>query len=283
MEKDDDLTPFEGKEIRRVWHGEQWYFSVVDIIEILTDSSQPSRYWADVKKRSKKESNQSFDFCERLKLLRPDGKKYPTDCANTEGVFRIIQSVSSPKAEPFKLWLASLGKQAIDEAENPELLTKRQDELYRAKGYPEDWIKERIQSITTRNELTEEWKNRGVKEGQEYSILTATIAQGTFGLKPNEHAQLKGLSKENLRDHMTRFELILTSLSEEVTRSLTVDNDARGFNENLDAAVKGGEVGGIARQNVERVTGKPVVSPQNFLGLTGDDKSNELPPNNKTD
>lgn len=279
MEKDNELTPFEGKEIRKVWHDEQWFFSIVDIVGILTDSEKPSQYWHNMKKRD----NQLSPICLKLKLMGQDGRKRPSDCANTEGVFRIIQSVPSPKAEPFKLWLAALGKQAIDEAENPELLTKRQDELYRAKGYPEDWIKERIQSITTRNELTEEWKNRGVKEGQEYSILTATIAQGTFGLKPTEHAQLKGLSKENLRDHMTRFELILTSLSEEVTRSLTVDNDAKGFNENLDAAVKGGEVGGIARQNVERVTGKPVVSPQNFLGLTGGDKPDELPSGDKTD
>jgi hypothetical protein len=186
-------------------------------------------------------------------------------------------SVPSPKAEPFKVWLADLGKQAIVEAENPELLTERQAELYRAKGYPEEWIGRRVQTIETRKELTDEWKNRGVKAGEEYSILTATIAKGTFGLNPSEHSKLKGLDKQNLRDHMTPIELILTSLSEEVTRMVTVRDDAQGFNENLDAAVKGGEAGKTARENVERITGEKVVSSENFLGLKGG-KMEELPP-----
>jgi DNA-damage-inducible protein D len=213
-----------------------------------------------------------------LKLMGLDGRSRPSDCANTEGVFRIIQSVSSPNAEPFKLWLASLGKQAIDEAQDPELLTERQAELYRAKGYTEEWIGRRVQTIETRKELTDEWKNRGVKEGQEYSILTATIAKGTFGLNPSEHSKLKGLERQNLRDHMTPIELILTSLSEEVTRIVTVEDDAQGFNENLDAATKGGEAGRKARENVERITGKKVVSSENFLGLKGGEKTEELPP-----
>lgn len=280
--KENALAPFEGKEIRKIWHDEQWYFSVVDVIGVLTDSSQPSRYWADLKKRSEKESNQSFDFCERLKLSRPDGKTYPTDCANTEGVLRILMSVPSPKVEPLKLWLAEQGKRAIDEAENPELSYERMAEIYKAKGHDAVWIKERLQSISTRNELTEEWKNRGVKEGQEYSILTATIAKGTFGLTPSEHAQLKGLEKQNLRDHMTRFELILTSLSEEATRFITDRDNAQGFHENHDAAVKGGYIGGTAKENLERQLGVSVVSSQNFLNLkTTNNKPDELPSEDK--
>jgi prophage antirepressor-like protein len=276
--KENAIAPFEGKEIRKIWHDEQWYFSVVDVIGVLTDSSQPSRYWADLKKRSEKESNQSFDFCERLKLIRPDGKSYPTDCANTQGILRILMSVPSPKVEPLKLWLAEQGKRAIDETENPELSYERMAEIYRAKGYDAVWIKERLQSISTRNELTEEWKNRGVKEGQEYSILTATIAKGTFGLTPSEHAQLKGLEKQNLRDHMTRFELILTSLSEEATRFITARDNAQGFHENHDAAVKGGYIGGTAKDNLERQLGVSVVSSKNFLNLKStNNKPEELP------
>lgn len=272
--KDNELTPFEGKEIRKIWHNEEWYFSVVDIIEVLTDSQKPKTYWAMMKKRE----SQPFTFCEPLKLTATDGKQRLTDCANTEGVLRIVMSVPSPKAEPLKLWLAEQGKRAIDEAENPELSFERMTEIYRAKGHTDKWIKERIQSITTRKQLTDEWKQRGVKEGQEYSILTATITKGTFGLTPSEHAKLKGLDKENLRDHMTPIELILTSLSEEVTRMITVKDDAQGFNENLDAATKGGQVGRTALKNVEKTTGEKVVSSDNFLHLKKGDKSDELPP-----
>jgi DNA-damage-inducible protein D len=189
---DTQLTPFEGSNIRKIWHNEEWYFSVVDVIGILSDSPQPSRYWNAIKKKDP----QLFAICEKLKLVGLDSKLRPSDCSNTEGVFRIAMSVSSPKAEPLKLWLASLGKQAIDEVENPELLTERQAELYRAKGYTEEW-----QTIETRKELTDEWKGRGVKENQEYAILTATIAKGTFGLSPSEHSKLKGLERQNLRDH----------------------------------------------------------------------------------
>jgi DNA-damage-inducible protein D len=271
------LITFEGKNFRKIWHNEEWYFSVVDIIEFLTESSQPSRYWADLKKRSEKESNQSFAFCERLKLLRPDGKTYPTDCANTEGVLRIVMSVPSPKAEPLKLWLAEQGKRTIDETENPELLTERQAELYKAKGYPDEWIQRRMQTIETRKQLTEEWQKRGVKEGQEYSILTATIAKGTFGLTPTEHKELKGLKNENLRDHMTPLELILTALGEEVTRTIAIDDDAQGFNENHDAAVKGGVIANKALKNVEKGTKRKVVSHENYLKTTK--KDNELPDN----
>ena len=267
MEKKNDLIPFEGQAIRKIWHDEQWYFSVVDIIYILTDSPKPKRYWADLKRRSEKESGQAYAFCVPLKLTASDGRQRLTDCANTEGVLRIVMSVPSPKAEPLKLWMASLGQQAIEETENPELLTERQAEIYRAKGYTEEWIKERLQSINTRKLLTDEWKNRGVKEGQEYALLTAIIAKGTFGITPTEHKDIKGLDKptHNLRDHMTDLELILTALGEAVTRTVAIDEDAQGFNENKDAAVKGGQAGGQARRNVEKITGKKVVTPTNFL------------------
>ncbi len=268
------LSPFEGKEIRKIWHNDAYFFSVVDIISVLTDSKNPNAYWGKLKERD----TQLLTICQRLKLPANDGKKYNTDCANTEGVLRIIMSVPSPRAEPLKLWLAEQGKRAIDEAENPELSFERMSEIFKAKGYPDKWIKERLQSISTRNELTAEWKNRGVKDGHEYSILTATIAKGTFGLTPSEHAKLKGLEKENLRDHMTTIELILTSLSEEVTRIITVKDDANGFNENLEAAVKGGKTGNIALKNVEKATGEKVVSATNFLNLSVE-KSKKLDEN----
>ena len=191
------VSVFENKHIRREWHNEQWYFSVIDVIEVLTDSPIPRNYWFILKKREP----QLHTVCMQLKMKANDGKSRQTDAANLEGILRIVMSVPSPKAEPLKLWLAEQGKRAIDETENPELLIQRQAELYRAKGYSEEWILRRMQTIDTRKELTDEWKKRDVKEGQEYSILTATIAKGTFGLNPSEHFNHKGLQKENLRDH----------------------------------------------------------------------------------
>lgn len=272
-----NLTPFEGNGIRKIWHLEQWYFSVVDVVQVLTDSPQPSAYWNKVKKQIEKE-NESLRFWQRLNLPRTSGKNYPSDCANLEGIFRIIMSVPSPKAEPLKLWLAEQGKRTIDETENPELLTERQAEIYKAKGYPDEWIVRRVQTIETRKQLTDEWKNRGVTENKDFSILTATIAKGTFGLNPSEHAKLKGLDKpsQNLRDHMTPMELILTALSEEATKMIAIDAKAQGFNENHDAAVKGGEIGKKALKNVEEGTGQKVVSKENFLHLKGG-KTGELP------
>jgi DNA-damage-inducible protein D len=270
---ENQLIPFEGKEIRKAWHNDEWYFSIVDVIGVLTDSAKPSTYWGMLKKREP----HLFTNCEKVKLKGQDGKSYPSDCGNTEGVFRILMSVPSPKAEPLKLWLASLGKQAIDEAENPELLTERQAELYRAKGYTDEWIKRRVQTIQTRKELTDEWQQRGVKEHQEYAILTATIAKGTFGLTPSEHKDLKGLDRQNLRDHMTPLELILTAFGEEITKQFTIQQDAQGFNENFDAAKQGGDVAGEARLNAENKLGVKGVSSENFLGLKGDNsKPDEL-------
>ena len=273
---DMSLIPFEGKPIRKAWHNEEWYFSVVDIIEVLTDSTSAQTYWAKLKTRIKKES-EVFPFWEKVKLKGHDGKNYPSDCANTEGVFRIIMSVPSPKAEPLKMWLAQVGKERIEETENPEILTERQAEIYRAKGYSEEWIKRRVQSIETRKALTDEWKNRGVKEGQEYSILTATIAKGTFGVTPSEHSEIKGLGKQNLRDHMTPLELVFTALSEEVTRSIAVKDDAQGFEQNQEAAAYGGSLAADARLRLERERGVKVVSVENFLNLKSGDIKDALP------
>ena len=273
MEKEKALIPFEGKEIRKIWHDEEWYFSVIDAIEILTDSPIPRNYWTILKKREP----QLHTICMQLKLTATDGKQRLTDCANTEGLLRIVMSVPSPKAEPLKLWLAQVGAERIQETENPELLSERQAEIYRAKGYSEEWIQRRIQTIETRKALTEEWKNRGVKEGQEYSILTAEIAKATFGVTPAEHSKIKGLERQNLRDHMTPLELIFTALSEEVTRQITIRDDTQGFNENHEAAVKGGTFAGNSRRNLEKSENIKVVSPNNFLTLADETKTDALP------
>lgn len=269
MEQNNTLVLFEENQIRRVWDDGKLYFSVIDVIGILTESTSPTHYWSVLKKREP----QLVTVCYKLKMPSLDGKSRLTDAATDEGLLRIIMSVPSPKAEPFKLWLAQVGKQSLDEAENPELLTERQAELYRAKGYPEEWIKRRVQTIETRKELTDEWRQRGVKENQEYAILTATIAKETFGLTPTEHKDLKGLDRQNLRDHMTPLELIFTALGEEMTRDITVRNDAQGFSESHEAAIKGGSIAGNARRNVEKERGLPIVSSDNFLGLKG--KENE--------
>ena len=276
MEQNNAIVIFQEKSIRRIEHKGEWWFSVVDVIAVLTDSSQPRRYWADMKKRSANESNQLFAFCEQLKMKSSDGKNYNTEAANREGLLRIIMSIPSPKAEPFRLWLAQIGNQHIEEIENPELGIERIREIYLAKGYSEEWVNTRIKSIDIRKQLTDEWQQRGVKEGQEYAILTAEIAKATFGLSPSEHAKYKGLEKQNLRDHMTNLELIFTMLGEEMTRSIAVDEDAIGFPENHEAAIKGGTIEGNARKNVEKDSGKPVVSADNFLGLKGKENPKEL-------
>lgn len=258
------IVIFQEKQIRRVWHEEAWWFAIADVIEMLTDSPQPRQYWTKVKKKIAEES-QLYPIWIQLKLEAADGKRYTTDCANTQGLFRIIMSIPSPKAEPFKLWLAQLGNERIEEVENPELAAERARELYRAKGYPDDWIEMRLKSIDIRNQLTNEWKNRDVQEGQEYAILTAEIAKATFGLTPTEHKELKSLKHENLRDHMTNLELIFTMLGEEVTRNLATSEDAQGFDENRTVARQGGKLAGDARKKVEKDRRVKVVSDQNFL------------------
>ena len=275
MENQNMLAPFEGKQIRKILHNEEWHFSIVDVIEVLTDSVTPRKYWNTLKTREPQLSS----ICGQLKMPSADGKNYKTDCANTEGVLRIAMSVPSPKAEPLKLWLAQVGKEKIEETENPELGFDRLTELYRAKGHTEEWIKNRLQSITTRKQLTDEWQKRGVTEGQEYSILTATIAKGTFGVTPKEHKEIKGLTKasQNLRDHMTPLELIFTALGEELTRMKTVSNDAQGFLENHEAAVEGGRVAGTARERVEKEQNISVVSPNNHLNLNSGEQKTLFP------
>jgi DNA-damage-inducible protein D len=271
-----ELINFEHTPIRKTLHDEEWYFSIIDIIAALIESSNHQTYWYVLKKREP----QLLTICKKFKFLATDGKMRPTDCANTEGVFRIIMSIPSPKAEPLKMWLAEQGKRTIDEAENPELLTQRQIELYKAKGYPDEWINERVKNIDIRKQLTEEWKGRGVQEGQEFSILTAVIAKGTFGVIPSEHKKLKGLTKpsQNLRDHMTNLELIFTSLGEELTREETINEDAQGFEENKYAAMKGGNMAGKLLKTLEKERGKKVVSPKNYLNLINGEKTEELPP-----
>ncbi len=257
---------FQDKSVRRVWLDDQWYFSVIDVVGILTDSPQPSSYWNKVKKEILKESD-LLRFWQKLKLKGQDGKTYPSDCANTEGILRILMNIPSPKVEPFKLWMAQVGYERIQEIENPELAIDRAGEMYRAKGYPDDWIGYREKSILIRKELTDEWKKRGVKEGQEYAILTAEISKATFGLTPTEYKDLKGLDRQNLRDHMTNLELIYTMLGEESTRSIAVDKDAQGFQENQEAAIMGGAIAAKSRHYFERKTGQKVIKSSNFLAL----------------
>ena len=279
MENTNQIAVFEQKQIRRVVHEGELWFSVVDIIEVLTNSKDPSDYWTTIKRRE----NQLPTICRKFKFFAADGKMRATDCANTEGVLRIIMSVPSPQAEPFKLWLAQVGTEHIAEIQDPELAAQRAAEYYRLKGYPPEWIERRMQSIETRKSLTNEWKNRGVKEGQEYAILTAEIAKATFGVTPNEHAKLKNLERQNLRDHMTPLELIFTALGEEATRQITIQDDAQGFQDNQEAAQRGGRMAGNARIVFEKTDRVKVVSSENFLGLKGDDKKELTEPDEKSE
>lgn len=266
MEHDNKIILFQEKQIRRIWHLEEWWFSITDIIEVLTGTKRPRKYWSDLKKKLLTEGyDELSEKIGQLKMLSSDGKHYKTDAANTKTMLRIIMSVPSPKAEPFRLWLSEVGYERIQEIENPELGIERIKELYRAKGYSDEWIEVRIKSIDTRKGLTDEWKKRGVKEGQEYAILTAEIAKATFGLTPSEHKNLKNLEKQNLRDHMTRLELIFTMLGEESTRQIAIEDEAIGFHENHESAQKGGRATGRARETYEQTRGVKVVSAENFL------------------
>jgi len=259
------IAVFRGKGIRKTIHKNEWWFSIVDVCAVLTGSPDAGAYWRKLKQRLKVEGSEVVTFCHGLKLTAPDGKLRETDCAGTEGVFRIIQSIPSPKAEPFKRWLAKVGYERVQEIEDPELGTKRTRALYKAKGYSDDWIEKRMRGIAIREELTDEWKKRDVKQEQEYAILTAEIAKAAFGVTPGEHKQLKGLKRENLRDHMTDLELIFSMLGEAATTEITRVDDAQGFDESKTAARKGGEVAGTARKDLEKKTGKRVVSPENYL------------------
>ena len=259
---------FESKKIRRIFHLEEWWFSVIDVVGALTESSIPKRYWADLKKNLlEKEGFEPYEKIVQFKMFAEDGKMRETDCANTETMLRIIQSIPSPKAEPFKRWLAKVGFERIQEIENPELAQKRTREIYKAKGYPNSWIEKRMRGIQVREELTGEWKKRGVKESSEFSILTAEISKATFGLTPNQHKNFKGLKRENLRDHMNDLELIFSMLGEAATTEITREADSKGFDDNKISAKKGGKIAGDARKNLEKQTGKKVTTKDNFLGL----------------
>jgi hypothetical protein len=264
------IVVFQERSIRRTWHNEEWWFSVADVVAVLADSVNPSDYIKKMRLRDKVLSEGWGQIVTPLRV-ETEGGIQRVNCANTEGLFRIIQSIPSPKAEPFKRWLAQVGYERVKEIENPELAGARARELYQAKGYPKDWIEKRLRSIAVRGELTDEWKMRGVEEGKEYAILTAEIARATFGVTPGAHRRLKSLDKvktgNNLRDHMTDLELIFTMLGEASTTEIARRKDAQGFDENRSAAKEGGSVAGNARKDLETRSGKPVVSRANYLVL----------------
>jgi prophage antirepressor-like protein len=261
------LVVFESKSIRRIWHNDEWYFSVIDVCGALTDSPDAGAYWRKLKQRLKAEGSEVVTNCHGLKLEASDGKKYTTDCANTKIMFRIIQSIPSPKAEPFKQWLAQVGYERILEIENPELAQERMKQLYEQKGYPKDWIDKRLRGIAIRQNLTDEWQERGIKAERDFSILTAEIAKATFGVTPSEHKELKGLSKknENLRDHMTDLELIFTMLGERVTTEISQTEKPDTFEKSKKVAKRGGSVAGTARRDTEKELGRSIVSKKNYL------------------
>ncbi|MEK6981603.1 MAG: Bro-N domain-containing protein [Candidatus Micrarchaeota archaeon] len=263
---------FEEKKVRRIWNevNHKWYFSIVDVLAVLTDSVDPGAYWRKLKERLKAQGNETVTNCHSLKMEATDGKMRLTDVADTEQLFRLIQSIPSPKAEPFKLWLAKVGYERLEEIENPEIATKRMREIYKQKGYSDSWIEKRMRGIAVRDELTEEWKKRGVKEHLEYAILTSEISKATFGMTPSEYKNFKALDnpKDNLRDHMTDLELIFTMLGEASTTEIAKKKDAQGFPENKDAAVQGGTVAGNARKELEEKTGTSVSTQANYNELT---------------
>jgi len=263
--KKDKIIVFQNKKIRRIWHNNEWDFSIVDVVEVLTDSPNPNNYWKVLKHREK----QLVTNCNQLKLESSDGKKYLTDCANTKAIFRIIQSIPSKKAEPFKRWLARVGYERVQEIENPELAQDRAREYYLKKGYPKEWIEKRIRGIAIRQELTDEWKNRGIEEKRDYAILTDEIAKETFGISIKEHKEIKELDprfeNQNLRDHMTDLELIFNMLGEASTTEITRSKDVQGFEKNMQAAKEGGSVAGNARKDLEKKSGKKIVTRKSYL------------------
>lgn len=266
----DDVKMFEGSQIRSVWDNEreEWYFSVVDVIGSLTESNNPRDYWYRVKKRmSEEERSELSTFCRQLKLKSTDGKLYKTDVADMQGIFRIIQSVPSPKAEPFKMWLAEVGKERIDEIIDPELTIDRALEGYARKGYSREWINQRLQAIQVRKELTDTWQDHGVKTSNEYAILTNEISKAWSGMTTREYKDFKGLKKENLRDNMSTTELILNMLAETATKDIAEATNPQGLDENKQVAQDGGSIAGDARKSIEARTGKPVITSKNAIDL----------------
>jgi len=266
-DKQNKLIVFQSKEIRRIWHEEEWFYSVVDIIEVLTDSPTPRQYWGKVKDREFVKIEVSPIWV-RLKLVAPDGKKRLTDCVNTKNAFRLVQSIPSKKAEPFKLWLAQVGKERLDEIENPELAQQRMKEIYEKKGYPQDWIDKRLRGIAIRQNLTDEWKKCGIGEQKDFAILTAEISNATFGMTPSEYKEHKNLpekSKTNLRDHMDDLELIFTMLGERVTTEISQKEKPETFDKNKNIARRGGKVAGNARKETEKELGRSVITNKNYM------------------
>ncbi len=273
MDSEKSLIVFQDKKIRRVWHNEEWFFSVVDIAAVLTeqdDAQKARKYWNKLSQRLREEGSEVVTNCHRLKLPAEDGKLRKTDCANTKTIFRIIQSIPSPKAEPFKQWLAKVGYERIQEIENPELAQDRVKDYYELKGYPADWIEKRLRGIAIRQDLTDEWKNRDIQQQKDFAILTNEISKATFGKTVGEYKKLKSLKRDNqnLRDHMTDWELILTMVGEKATTDITISKDSRGFNECKYSALEGGTIAKNTRKEIEQKTGKSIVSNENYLHLT---------------
>lgn len=266
----DEIKLYENKEIRSVWdeEKEEWYFSVVDVVAVLTESKDPQVYWRVLKKRLKDEGNETVTNCNALKMKAADGKMRLTDVADMQGIFRIIQSIPSPKAEPFKLWLAEVGKERIDEIIDPELTIDRALETYLKKGYSREWINQRLQAIQVRKELTDAWDDHGIEKGIEYAILTDEITKAWSGMTTRGYKNLKGLKKENLRDNMTTLEIVLNMLAEATTTELTKTTNPKGLEENKKVAKEGGSVAGNARKEIEQKTGKPVITSKNAVDLS---------------
>ena len=266
---DNKVKIFEDKKIRTAWNEEteEWYFSVVDVVSVLTDSNDPTAYWRKLKQRLKAEGNETVTNCHGLKMTAADGKNRTTDVVDTTNLLRLIQSIPSPKAEPFKMWLAEVGKERIDETIDPELTIERALETYLKKGYTREWINQRLQAIQVRKELTDEWEVRGVQKGIEYAILTDEITKAWSGMSTKNYKKLKGLKKENLRDNMSTLELVLNMLAEATTTEISKSSEPKTFKENLTVAKSGGEIAGQARENIEKRTGKPVITSKNATEL----------------
>lgn len=277
---DNEIKLFEGKQIRSAWDNEkeEWCFSIIDIVGVLTDSKDPGAYWRKLKQRLNEEGNEVVTICHTLKMQAADGKMRETDVADMQGIFRIIQSVPSPKAEPFKMWLAEVGKERIDEIIDPELTIDRALNTYLKKGYSREWINQRLQAIQVRKELTDTWQDHGVKVGKEYAILTNEISKAWSGMTTREYKNLKGLKKENLRDNMSTLEIVLNMLAEATTTELTKTKNPQGLEENKKVAKDGGSIAGNTRKEIEKETGQPVITSKNAIDFAKliDDVSNEI-------
>ena len=277
---DNEIKLFEGRQIRSAWDNEkeEWYFSIIDIVGVLTDSRDPGAYWRKLKQRLQEEGNEVVTICHTLKMQAADGKMRKTDVADMQGIFRIIQSVPSPKAEPFKMWLAEVGKERIDEIIDPELTIDRALNTYLKKGYSREWINQRLQAIQVRKELTDTWQDHGVKVGKEYAILTNEISKAWSGMTTREYKNLKGLKKENLRDNMSTLEIVLNMLAEATTTELTKTKNPQGLEENKKVAKDGGSIAGNARIEIEKETGQPVITSKNAIDFAKliDDVSNDI-------